>query len=580
MNKVASPEWPIGQIFSFRALSLLTSFVNSILASLFLLYGGNKAFAQAIDTSTAKKIDALFKQLDNKQSPGCAIGIVRNDTLIYAKGYGMVNLGYGIPITTQSIFEMGSVSKQFTAYAIQLLAHQGKLSVDDDFHKYLPWLPDFETKITVSNLLYHTSGIRDYDQLLAIAGTTQEDVITREHVIKVLSKQQTLNFNPGKQYMYSNSGYFLLGEIIRAVTGKSLRQFTDLAVFKPLGMTSTHFHDDYTEVVPNRAYPYMQADKMSFVNSSAVGAKGLMTNVDDMSKWAVNFLNSKSDSHIIIQQMMQPGNLNNGKETGVGTGLQTMDYRGLKVYFHPGINNGYNNLVAYIPAVKMAFIVFGNMGKADLFDKEDQIASLFIKDPLSERTKTAIKLRGDSIITDTSSAKMLLVSYVVDDGDHAVFKLKDRKFYYANYGRNFLLQRTARDSFYFPGYSTWITFVFNAKNPHNITARQTWPEEFGRTMRKLNPNNKPTDKQLLAYTGKYYCSELECTYGIELKDHQLVLTNTKYPDSPLVFYSPARMINTLDWIKSLDFTKDKHGKTTGIEINHKLVQDVRFEKIE
>ena len=147
MSQDTSPKWTLWQIFAFRASSLLKPLGNSILVTLFLVYGGNKAFAQAIDTATAKKIDGLFKPWDSKKTPGCAIGIVRNDTLIYAKGYGMANLEYGIPITTKTVFEMGSVSKQFTAYTILLLAHQGKLSLDDDIHKYLSWLSDFGKKI-------------------------------------------------------------------------------------------------------------------------------------------------------------------------------------------------------------------------------------------------------------------------------------------------------------------------------------------------------------------------------------------------------------------------------------------------
>jgi CubicO group peptidase (beta-lactamase class C family) len=555
--------------------------VNSILIALFLICGTNVAFSQSIPAETAKKIDNLFKQWDNNKSPGCAIGIVRNDSLIYAKGYGMANLEYGIPITTQTIFEMGSVSKQFTAYTILLLARQGKLSPDDDIHKYLPWMPGFEKKITISNLLYHTSGIRDYDQLLSITGTTTEDVITREHIIKVLSKQRTLGFDPGGQYMYSNSGYFLLGEIVRSVTGKTLRQFTDSAVFKPLGMNHTHFHDDYTEVVANRAYPYTQTNKIGIVNSSVVGAKGLMTNIDDMSKWAINFLNSRSDSHPITEQMIQRGHLNSGKELDVGTGIQMGDFVGLKTYFHPGINNGYNNLVTYVPGAKMAFIIFGNMGNnGNTFGKTDQMAGLFIKDTRSEKEKPGFKTTFDPIVKDTISIKPLLGSYVVEDGDHTAFELKDREFKYVYYGVHYLLYRTTRDTFWFRGFYPGIKFVFKVKNAHDITVSQTWPDGRSRIMRKIDPFNMPTDKQLMAYTGKYYCSELDCSYGIILKDHQLVLTNAKYPDSPLVFYSEARMINTLDWMKSLDFTKDKKGKITGFDVNHNLVQDVRFEKIE
>jgi len=556
--------------------------MKCIFLCLFLFSGASVAFSQAIDSATAKKIDALFKQWDNKKSPGCAIGIVRNDTLIYAKGYGMANLDYGVPITTQTIFEMGSVSKQFTAYAIVLLAKQGKLSLDDDIHKYLPWVPDFEKKITISNLLYHTSGIRDYDQLLSIAGTTQEDVITREHVIKVLNKQQTLNFDPGEQYIYSNSGYFLLGEIVHTVTGKTLRQFTDSVIFKPLGMNSTHFHDDHTEVVPNRACPYIQADKIGINNSSAAGAKGLMTNIDDMSKWAMNLLNSGSDNHQITEQMFRRGKLNNGKELGVGTGFQTGDFAGLKTFFHPGIENGYYNLVTFIPDAKMAFIIFSNMGdKLDIFGKTDEVAGLFIKDRRPEKEKPAFKTTFDPIVKDTVSVQPLLGSYVVDDGDHTAFKLKDKKFYYILNGKyTFILYRTERDTFWFRGFYPGVKFVFTVKNEHDVSVRQTWPGDYGRTMRKLDSFNTPTDKQLLAYTGKYYCPELDCSYGIILKDHQLVLTNAKYHDSPLVFYSETRMINTLDWMKSLDFTKNKQGKITGFEVNHDKIQDLRFKKIE
>jgi CubicO group peptidase (beta-lactamase class C family) len=152
----------------------------------------------------------------------------------------MANLEYGIPITPETIFHMASVSKQFTAYSIVLLAKQGKLQLDDDIHKYLSWFPDLKEKITIHNLLNHTSGIRDQWQLLAISGTRLDDVITQEHIIKILSRQKALNFKPGEQYSYSNSNFTLLAEIVKSITGQSLRKFTDSAIFKPLGMNNTH----------------------------------------------------------------------------------------------------------------------------------------------------------------------------------------------------------------------------------------------------------------------------------------------------------------------------------------------------
>ncbi len=191
-------------------------------------------FAQAIPDSTILKIDKLFARWNNTNTPGCVAGIVRGDSLIFSKGYGLANLEYEIPNTPQTIYHMASISKQFTAFSILLLAREGKLKLDDDIRKYLPWFPDLGHRITIENLLNHTSGIRDQWQLLAISGTRLDDVITQDQIVKILSRQRALNFVPGSQYMYSNSGFTLLAEIVKSITGKTLRQFTDSAIFMPL----------------------------------------------------------------------------------------------------------------------------------------------------------------------------------------------------------------------------------------------------------------------------------------------------------------------------------------------------------
>jgi CubicO group peptidase (beta-lactamase class C family) len=223
----------------------------------------------------------------------------------------MANLEYGIPVTPETIFHMASVSKQFTAYSIVLLAKQGKLQLDDDIHKYLSWFPDLKEKITIRNLLNHTSGIRDQWQLLAISGTRLDDVITQDHIIKILGKQEALNFNPGEQYSYSNSGFTMLAEIVHSISGQSLRQFTDSAIFKPLGMNNTHFHDDYTEIVKNRSYSYQRKDSIHYTNSilsySNAGATSLFTNINDMSKWIMNFYDHKVGDQKVINLLPQKG---------------------------------------------------------------------------------------------------------------------------------------------------------------------------------------------------------------------------------------------------------------------------------
>src|SRR3984957_16710028 len=251
--------------------------------------------AQTLPPEIAGKIDSLFSQWNKTSSPGFAVGGVRNDSLIFSKEYGMANLEYNVPITPETIFHMASVAKQFTAYSILLLEKQGKLSLDDDIHKYLTWFPDLHERITIRNLLNHTSGIRDQWEMLAISGTRLDDVITQEQVVKILAKQQALNFKPGTDWSYSNSNFTLLAEIVRSVSGQSLRQFTDSAIFKPLGMPNTHFRDDYTEILTNRSYGYTSIDEAkdhyanAMLNYSTVGPASLYTNVDDMSKWIMNF---------------------------------------------------------------------------------------------------------------------------------------------------------------------------------------------------------------------------------------------------------------------------------------------------
>jgi CubicO group peptidase (beta-lactamase class C family) len=174
-----------------------------------------------------RKIDSICSKWDKASSPGCAVGVVRNDSLVFGKGYGMADLEFGIPITDSTIFHMASVSKQFTAFSIVLLERSGKLRLDDDVRKYLPWFPDLGSKITIRNLLSHTSGIRDQWTLLAIQGTRMQDVITQHQIVKILQQQRALNFPVGTEFGYSNSNFTLAAEIVKAVSGQSLRQFTD-----------------------------------------------------------------------------------------------------------------------------------------------------------------------------------------------------------------------------------------------------------------------------------------------------------------------------------------------------------------
>ncbi len=217
------------------------------------------------DSPYSKKVDDLFEQWNKPNSAGVAVSIVRDGKVIYQKGFGTAVLENNVPITPKTIFQSASVSKQFTAFAVLHLANQGKLKLEDDVRKYLSEVPNFGKTITIRHLLNHTSGLRNQAELAAVAGVRLDDVLTQGQVLKIVQRQKELNFTPGEEIVYCNTGYTLLAEIVARVSGKPFRQFTEENIFKPLEMSNTHFHDDYVMVVPNRASSYFQIGEGRFI---------------------------------------------------------------------------------------------------------------------------------------------------------------------------------------------------------------------------------------------------------------------------------------------------------------------------
>ena len=237
----------------------MNPFKNGILKSCLLLvllvFADNTFYGQTNDTTVDNQIDKLFSGY-NRATPGVAVAVVKDGKIIFKKGYGTANLEYDLPITTKTVFQIASVSKQFTAFSIYLLEKQGKISLEDDVRKYLPEVPDVGKTIKIKHLLAHTSGIKDQTALLTLAGWRMDDVTTTQHILRLISRQKELNFEPGSQYLYSNSGYTLLAETVKRVSGGSFAEFTKKSIFEPLGMTDTQFYDDFERIVKNRADSY------------------------------------------------------------------------------------------------------------------------------------------------------------------------------------------------------------------------------------------------------------------------------------------------------------------------------------
>jgi CubicO group peptidase (beta-lactamase class C family) len=320
-------------------------------------------------TLITDKVDRLFTQWDKPDSPGCALAIIQNGEIIYKRGYGMANLEYDIPITPNSVFDIASNSKQFTAMCIVLLARQNRLTLDDELQKHIPEIPQYSYPITLEHLIYHTSGLRDYLTLMNMSGMINENKYLTEEIIALLARQQSLNFQPGTDRLYCNTGYFLLAEIVKRVSGKSLRVFAEEQIFAPLGMKNTHFHDNFKEIVKNRADSYrpkkgggFQID-MSWDDNA--GAGFLYTTVEDLLLWDRNFYENilGNCGQDLIEEITTTCKIKKYENSPrkCAFGLLLCKYRGLKVIKHGGMWFGYRSDIVQFPEHNFSVICLANV---------------------------------------------------------------------------------------------------------------------------------------------------------------------------------------------------------------------------
>ena len=337
----------------------------------------------AAGQSVGDRIDALFAPWDRSDSPGAAIVITRGDSVFYARGYGVAQLEYGIPITPSTVFMVASVSKQFTAYSIALLSLQNILDLDAPVQKYVPELYDYPLPITVRQLIYHTSGLRDEFGLLAMAGYRMDDVITKDDILRLLYRQRHLNFEPGTEYMYSNSGYTLLAEIVERVTGQSFRQWTHDHLFVPLGMDDSHFRDDHTTVIPNVAQGYITAGgsfKMQLVNYASVGASGLYTTPLDLAHWLNNLNHGSIGGQAARLLVHERGVLSNGDTLRYAFGIIFDQFRGTRRIGHSGSHRGFRTWVGRFVDHDLGVIILSNLEEFNPAAMAHKVAALFIRD--------------------------------------------------------------------------------------------------------------------------------------------------------------------------------------------------------
>ena len=338
------------------------------------------ARAQSAPPSPAA-VDTIFARWSTS-TPGCAVGVAIGGKTVLTKAYGMADLEHDVPNTADTIFEAGSVAKQFTAMAVLLLAADGKLSLDDPARKYLPELPDYGVPLTIRHLLNHTSGLRDWGSVAAIAGaprTTRE--YTHAHVLDIVSRQQSLNFPVGTQWSYTNTGFNLAAVIVARVSGMPFAQFSQTRIFTPLGMTRTSWRDDHTRVVKGRAVAYASATDgyhldMPFENVHGNG--GLLTTVGDLLKWNDNFVSPLIGDRALVATQSTAGQFNDGRPLEYALGLFVGDYRGARNIFHSGSTAGYRAHLNRFPDAHTSVAVLCNVATGDATRSANLVSDLYL----------------------------------------------------------------------------------------------------------------------------------------------------------------------------------------------------------
>ncbi len=345
--------------------------------------------AQAAEPRAAR-IDALLWQWNRSDSPGAMVAVVENGEIVFAHDYGMADLEQGVPIRAETTFSLASMSKQFAAAAVALLAEQGRLKLDDDVRRYIPELPDYGHRITVSDLVHHTSGLRDYLQLWGLSGRAMTDSMPEDQILDLIARQKALNYVPGERYLYSNTGYQLISLLVHRASGQPLSTFAEKNLFAPLGMRHTHFHDDITRLVPFNAAPYARRDGGGFAlvrtQVALVGAGKAYSTVGDLALWDANFYANRlgKGGPALIRQLQTTARLNDGKSIEYAFGLNVTHYRGLEAVRHSGASTGISTSMIRFPGQRVSVIVLGNVAQLGASALSERIADIWLDGHFSE----------------------------------------------------------------------------------------------------------------------------------------------------------------------------------------------------
>lgn len=532
------------------------------------------------------RVDQLFAQWDKPDTPGCALAIIKDGEIIYKRGYGMANLELNVPIAPNTVFQVGSIAKQFTAMAILLLAQQGKLSLDDDVRKYVPEVPDFGTPITLRHLVHHTSGLRDQYEMLQMAGWRSDDVITEKDVLDMVARQRTLNHKPGEEYLYTNTGYTLLAIVVKRVAGKSLAEFAEDNIFKPLGMASTRFVDDHRLIIKGLADAYLPTEGNKFLKWMAAddhaGADNLFTTVEDLARWDQNFYDKRIGGARLIEQMLTPGVISNDPTFDYAFGLNINRYKGLRMIQHSGSRLGYRSQFMRFPDERFSVACLCN-ARIEPDTIARRIADIYLADqfkPAAASQSSASATPPPDAVKLPEKELMSVAGLYLNPLNDAVRRVyvKDGKLMYLRApGNESELAPIGNNRFLMLGVRNRVEIAFKSSGA-GAPLQMIFTEAGRTTIQESVKAASYRPEQLNEFVGQYYSPELDATYSITAQGGKILMRTGNWGD----FLLSPRFVDSFEnqaEMGSLIFTRDPRHRVSGFVIRSGKVRNLRFNRV-
>lgn len=532
--------------------------------------------AQELSRDIPARVDSLFAPHNRTDSPGLAVAVVRDGRMVFAKGYGMADLEHRVAITPSTVFDVASVSKQFAGLAIAMLVDQGKIRLEDDVRRYIPELADMGRPITINHLVHHTSGLRDWPGTLGIAGWRFDDVISFDQILAMAYHQRTLNFVPGAEYTYSNTGYNLLAEVVQRVTGQRFRAWTDANFFEPLGMRRTVFRDDHTVVIPDRALGYTRGPDGRWHavtnNLTALGSSSMMSTVEDLAKWVVNFDSMRVGGAQAMAMTRTRGVLNDGATIPYAFGLSHGEYRGEATIGHSGSWAGFATYVVHFPRQRFGVVVLANTPAVNASRAAFQLADVFLGSalgavPATPATTPALQLPAATLDAYAGT-------YRLGPGWYAQVRRAETGLTVQATGEGVVPMVAHSDSvLWVPSFNASMTFRRGADG------RVTHVVYRGKASPRM-PDREPAPAPLASYAGEYFSDELQATYLVEQRDGALVMRHRRHGLITLARRWGEDFGGSLWFLRSVAFTRDARGRVNGLVVNaDERSRDVRFVKV-